>query len=145
MMRISRVNRRARLVLLSATMSNAKQMAQWVKSLNGKSTKCIESTWRPTKIRTEYVVADNKKEKISEAVRLAAESSSVKTVVFVHSKAVGSEIVKTLKEAGIRAAFHNASVPPGRRQKIEAAFNDRMSGLNILVSTSTLGAGVNVG
>jgi len=145
MMRFSKLNSNARLILLSATMTNAQELAKWVKSLNGKATKCVSSSWRPTKIRTEYVVVSGKEEKVSEAVRLAAESSCLKTVVFVHSKITGAEIVKRLRSMGVKSAFHNASISGAHRQKIEKAFNDKMSGLNVLVSTSTLGAGVNVG
>jgi len=145
MMRFSAINPAARIVLLSATMANAKELAQWVKSLNGKGTKCIVSSWRPSRIRIDYEVVEDTEEKVVKAVKLAAESSRMKTVVFVHSKIVGGDIVKRLKSAGVKAAFHNASVSPGRRRKIEQVFNDKMSGLNVLVSTSTLGAGVNVG
>jgi superfamily II helicase len=83
-------------------------------------------------------------EKTSRAVELAIEASSVKTIVFVHSKITGSEIAKRLKMRGVRCAFHNASIPLGKRKKIEEAFNNRMSGLNVMVSTSTLSAGVNM-
>ena len=66
-------------------------------------------------------------------------------IVFVHSKITGADIVKKLRSRGIRSAFHNASLSAGKRKKIEEAFNDMESGLNTLVSTSTLGSGVNIG
>jgi replicative superfamily II helicase len=40
--------------------------------------------------------------------------------------------------------FHNASLSAAKRRKIEEVFGDANSGLNVLVSTSTLGAGVNL-
>jgi len=144
MIRLTAVNPGARLVLLSATMGNAMELAKWVKSLNGKKTKCVVSSWRPSKIETIFVPFEDGT-KVDEAVRLATESSDRKTVVFVHSKVTGAEIVKKLRNAKVRSVFHNASVPPAKRRKIEETFNDRMSGLNVLVSTSTLGAGVNIG
>lgn len=144
-MRVARINPKARIVLLSATMSNAVDLAKWVKALNGKETKCVCSSWRPNRVETDYVVVDKSEDKMDEAVRLAAESSDRKTVVFVHSKIVGAQIVKRLREKKVRSVFHNASVSLSQRRKIEEKFNDRMSGLNVLVSTSTLGAGVNIG
>jgi len=144
MMRLTALNPSARLVLLSATMGNAMELARWVKTLNGKQTKCFVSTWRPSRIDTDYLPVQDNTEKVNEAVRLAVESRG-KTIVFVHSKLTGSEIVKKLRRLGVRAVFHNASVRSGIRAKMEAAFNDKMSGLNVLVSTSTLGAGVNIG
>jgi len=143
MMRLTVINPSVRLILLSATMGNAIELARWVKSLNGKATKCITSGWRPSRIETDYVVVADNREKVDKAVRLASESEG-KTIVFVHSKGTGAEIVRRLRRLKVRSAFHNASVRPGARAKIEEAFNDKTSGLNVLVSTSTLGAGVNL-
>ena len=126
-------------------MGNATEIAKWVKSLNNKTTKCITSNWRPTKVRIQYYVEDEYRDKIDKAVELAVESAFSKTIVFVHSKVTGVELVKKIRSHGARAVFHNAFVSAGNRKKIETAFNDPMSGLNIVVATSTLGAGVNAG
>jgi replicative superfamily II helicase len=143
-MRFTEINPRARVVLLSATMGNALEIAKWVKGLNNKQTKCIVSSWRPTKVDVEYCVVEGYTEKVDTAINLAVKSSDRKTIVFVHSKVTGSEIVKKLRLKGVRAVFHNASLSSAKRRKIEEVFNDPNSGLNILVSTSTLGAGVNL-
>ena len=145
LMRLTKVNPSARIILLSATLGNAKELACWLKKLNGKPTKYFTSDWRPTKITTElHIVEDGYDEKTEKAVELAAESEG-KTIVFVHSKITGREICKRLRTSGVRSAFHNASLSFGLRNKIEAAFSKQDSGLNVLVSTSTLGAGVNLG
>lgn len=144
-MRLTDLNPRARIVFLSATMGNSGDLAKWVKSLNGKPTKCITSSWRPTKVKMEYHLVDGHDEKTSKAVELATQSASRKTLVFVHSKVTGSKIVKSLRSTGVRAVFHNASLSSAKRRKIEEAFNSPTSGLNVCVSTSTLGAGVNMG
>lgn len=145
MMRLSAKRPEARLILLSATMSNAMDVARWVKSLNGKPTKCVTSSWKPSIIVTEVEEADGTEAKIERAVSLAVEASDRKVVVFVHSKVTGAEIARRLRRKGVRSAFHNASLAPSRRRRIEEMFNDRESGMNVLVSTSTLGAGVNIG
>lgn len=145
MIRMAEVNPNARLILLSATMGNTNEIARWVKSLNGKKTVSAESSWRPVKVETYYHAVSNLEEKMKKTVELAGESVDVKTVVFVHSKILGSNLVKRLRASGIRAVFHNASVPATKRRIMEDRFNDRMSGLNVLVSTSTLSAGVNIG
>ena len=142
--RMTRINPNARLILLSATMSNTMELAKWIKSLNGKQTKCIVSSWRPVKVEIKYHPVDGNIEKVNKAVELARESQWFKTVVFVHSKITGAELVKKLRSSGVRSEFHNASLPAGKRRLIESKFNDRMSGLNVLVSTSTLSAGVNI-
>lgn len=144
MMRFSSVNPSARMILLSATMSNAMEVAKWVKSLNGKQTKCVTSSWKPTETVTKVVVAEGE-ERLEKAVELAVGASGKKVVVFVHSKVVGADLVSRIRKAGVGSAFHNASLAPAKRKKIEDAFNDDTSGLNVLVSTSTLSAGVNIG
>ncbi len=140
LMRLTSINPGCRIILLSATMDNALEVARWVKALNGKPTKCFQSGWRPGSVELEIHEANDKTAK---AVELAAKVTS-KTLVFVHSKQVGRDIVKRLRQRGVRTAFHNASVPKGKRGRMERAF-DEMAGFNVLVSTSTLGAGVNLG
>jgi len=143
-MRLSSDNPNARIVFLSATMGNAVDLAKWIKSLNGKQTKCITSSWRPTRVRMEYHVVDGHDEQQDKAVELARHSADRKTLVFVHSKVTGGKIVKALRASGVRAVFHNASLSAGKRAKIEEVFNRKTSGMNICVSTSTLGTGVNM-
>ena len=144
MMRFSERNPNCRLVLLSATMDNALNIAKWVKSLNEKQTKCFTSDWRPNEVDIIEFPASGWEDMINQTVNRAA-SSTGKTIIFVHSKQIGATLVKRIKKAGIKTAFHNASVRRGLREKIEKAFDDPHSGLNVLVSTSTLGAGVNIG
>lgn len=142
--RFTRMSPSARVILLSATMSNSMAIAKWVKSLNGKPTKCITSQWRPTRVIPVYHSFSVYNEKVDQAVDLAIKSAGQKTLVFVHSKVTGAEIVKRIRKAGHRAVFHNASLSAHKRRKIEEVFGNPTSGLNILVSTSTLGSGVNL-
>jgi len=144
MVRLSEVNPGCRMVLLSASMSNAMEVAKWAKSLNGKVTKCVESSWRPTKIEMEYHEVDGRAATIRKAVELASVKGG-KTVVFVHSKSVGNDIKKALRKRKVRCGFHNASLKPEIRKKLEKVFDSKLSGMDVLVSTSTLSAGVNIG
>lgn len=144
LMRFSKLNPNCRIILLSATMDNAMEVAKWIKMLNGKQTKCFVSDWRPNKVEVVEFPVDGWTEMIDQTVERAGISNK-KTIVFVHSKRVGKTLVKKMKKAGIRTAFHNASTGRGVRDKIEKAFDSPNSGFNVLVSTSTLGAGVNIG
>lgn len=144
LMRLTRVNPGCRIVLLSATMDNAIDMAKWVKSLNGKKTKCFTSDWRPNPVEIVEYPVDGWNEMMDKVVERAKEDLG-KTIVFVHSKRFGKDLAKKMKKNGIKTAFHNASVKGKTRDKIEKLFNDRYSGLDVIISTSTLGAGVNIG
>ena len=145
MMRLTTINPRARIVLLSATLGNAMSLARWLKALNGKPTKSFVSEWRPNVVEPHiHVVEEYEKE--DKAIELVRERTvGEKMIVFVHSKAVGARLVKAFRKMGIRSGFHNASVSKPERAKMEQAFNDKASGFDVLVSTSTLGAGVNIG
>lgn len=149
-MRLTEINPKARLILLSATLGNALEIAKWVKSLNGKPTKFIHSKWRPCKLvyrhhtisgRAAY--APDLPSKLKKLIK--EEGFGEKILVFVHSKRFGRKLVKKLGREGIRTAFHNASLDAKKRKELEDLFSKQYSGLDVLVSTSTLSAGVNIG
>lgn len=142
--RFSALNPSARIILLSATMSNGLAVARWVKSLNSKETKCITSSWSPTKVEMLVERVDGYDEKVERVVEMAKSLPGKKTIVFVHSRVTGGKILKALRASKIRSAFHNASLSTAKRRKIEEVFGDAGSGLDIIVSTSTLGMGVNI-
>lgn len=144
MIRFTERNVDSRLILLSATMDNSMEIAKWTKSLNSKPTKCFTSDWRPNKVDIIEFPEHGWGDMVDKTVERASQVGG-KTIVFVHSKQVGATLVKRLKKKGVKTAFHNASVSRGLRNKIEKAFDDPHSGLNVLISTSTLGAGVNIG
>ena len=143
MMRFTQVNPQSRIILLSATIGDPKRLASWLKSLNGKRTRCFKSDWRPTEVEVEVIPVD-KGEFDKEVVRIVAEHVGLKTIVFVNSKRFGAALVKSIKSLGVRCAFHNASVKHGVRKKIEDSFSAHASGLDVIVATSTLSAGVNL-
>lgn len=147
LMRFCHKNKKSRLIFLSATMSNGQDVARWIKKLNGKETKFIQSNWRPNKVAVNLIKLDNSyKGKIENVLDIVERClANEKTIIFVHSKNVGNEISNKLSSIGIKNAFHNASLKHSVRNRIEKDFNDENSGLNILISTSTLSAGVNIG
>lgn len=151
LMRLTVSNPGARIIFLSGTMGNAIELAKWVKSLNGKETKCIESQWKPVKTVIKFHAYDDTagfktsiQERLDNIYDIIDNAPTEKIIVFVHSKFTGKSIIDFLKKKGIKCAFHNAGLTQKVRQQIEDAFNDDNSGLNVIVSTSTLSAGVNL-
>jgi len=132
-----------RFVLLSGTLPNAKELARWIKSLTGKETVLAVSDWRPVKfgIKFHYV---KKYSEIEKVLELLKEYRGSKTIVFVHSKITGKMICDKLKEKKIRHVYHNATLSENKRHHIEALFSDKYSGIDVIVATSTLAAGVNI-
>jgi len=152
LMNFTKLNSKARVVLLSATVSNGKQIAQWIKSLNQKQTKYIWSNWRPVDIEYVYYEFDDsdlytrEKKKVERAIGVIANRGiGEKVIVFVHSKKTGKMLLNRISNMGIRCAFHNASLSFSSRKHIEAEFNGAYSGLDVIISTSTLAFGVNLG
>jgi replicative superfamily II helicase len=142
LMGLTRLNPACRIILLSATLSNAKDVAKWVKSLNGKTTRLVKSSWRPVKI--EKIVRTYSDWNDMKAKVLEVGSSLIdKTLVFVHSKKVGRELTQHLRANDVSAAFYHADLNARSRAKIEYAFrNDPY--FNVLVTTSALGMGINL-
>ena len=156
LMRFSKINNNARIVLLSATMPNVEDLGQWLHQLNGKQTEIINSTWRPVELQispTGYEVvrssngrmlyAATQQNKINLAVQIA-NSKMEKFLIFVHDKTTGRKLVKALHQTACDAVFHNADLDLNERLDIERSFEDRENGTRVIVSTSTLAWGRNL-
>jgi superfamily II DNA/RNA helicase len=74
---------------------------------------------------------------------LLEENCYDKIVVFVYSKVNGHELNKKLCKNGINSAFISSDLSKSKRNKILNAF--RLGQINVLISTSLLSQGVNLG
>lgn len=141
--RIAKLYPNCRIVLLSGTMSNAVQIAKWIKSLNKKTTFVIRSDWRPVDNIKNIVIYSDQNNKYEQLYELLEKNSYDKIVVFVYSKNNGKQLSKKLNKYGINSAFISSDISKGKRNKILNAF--RQGQINILISTSLLSQGVNLG
>ncbi len=140
----------AKITLLSATMPNTVELAEWLTELNGKTTYLIESDWRPCELGVEYInysdrelIYDDKIDSmISKVTDLLGTFGEDKFIVFVHSKNIGKRLLSKLKELGINAEFHNADIEFENRLKITENFKN--NGIRVLIATSTLAWGINL-
>ena len=143
-MNITMLNPDCRVICLSGTLSNHVEIAKWLKACNGKATKYVSSSWRPTELIKSVEVAEDLDEQnkylLSEARKISR--GDMKMLIFVHSKVVGESLCKYLKDYGVPCAFYNAGVHQKVREQIIADFRNEYSGLNVLVCTSSLGMGV---
>ena len=143
-MNMTMLNPKCRIVCLSGTMSNYLEIARWLKACNGKTTRYVNSSWRPTELIKKVEIAEDFDEQnkfvLNEARRISQDEQ--KMLVFVHSKVVGENLCRFLKDYGVACAFYNAGIQPKVRERIIADFRNEYSGLNVLVCTSSLGMGV---
>ena len=147
----TRINKTARIVGLSATMSNSSEVAAWVKSLNGKPTYCVSSDWRPVKLNKKWVGVDKASNRweteesmIDAALDIVQKNLDDKILLFVHSKRIGKNITEALLKRDIRAAFYHSGLNPDQRKILGDQFKNRLSSLNVLITTSALAQGVNL-
>ena len=156
-MRFCSINNKARVLFLSATMPNVKQLGEWLTTLNGKESTIVYSTWRPVELQIkykEYVVAINgrgredywatQNNKMKMALDVVLSKPDEKFLVFCHDKGTGRKMVAQLNKLGINTVFHNADLDLADRLDIERSFEDRDNGIRVLVSTSTLAWGRNL-
>ena len=156
-MRFSKINPHARILLLSATMPNVGELGEWTTRLNGKKTEIINCNWRPVQLQMNYIeyhpamysmgrmdYQSTQKIKIDLAVEAAMSKSTEKYLIFVWDKGTGRRIVQELKQLGENALFHNADLDYEERKDVEDSFRKREGGLRVLVSTSTLAWGCNL-
>lgn len=152
LMNLALINPDVKIVVLSATMPNVMDMAQFLGRLNKKKTAIVECDWRPVEVTPKFAkYSDAGKtskirnaEKLNKCLELVQEKPSEKFLIFVHSKFEGRELVKRLESEGIKSGFHNSSLNFSDRLKLELDFAKKDSDLRVLVSTSTLAWGVNL-
>jgi len=147
----TRINKDARIVGLSATMSNATEIASWLKSLNGKPTYCVSSNWRPVKLNKKWVGVPKGQDKwqseqnmMDAAIDIVLKNREDKLLLFVHSKRIGKNIVEALQSYDVKAAFYHSGLTPDERKILGEQFKNRLYSLNVLVTTSALAQGVNL-
>ena len=151
LMNLSNISPDTRLVLLSATLPNVEQVANWMeKSLNGKKTYIIRSKYRPCVLKIHTVTYDDTSstrasvyEMIDTACDIVLRHSADKFLIFVHAKKIGQMFLDELKRRNVNAEFHNANLEKDQRANLENKFKNDKS-FRVLVATSTLAWGVNL-
>lgn len=151
LMKFAEINPNARLVLLSATMPNVEEIADWISyALTKKETFCLKSQYRPVPLTIHYEPYDDQgrydeveQEKINKAMDIVEWYAQDKFLVFAHTKRTGEMMKQALLEAGIEAEFHNADLEANERAKVEDRFKNDLK-LRVIVATSTLAWGLNL-
>jgi replicative superfamily II helicase len=147
-----RLNQDCLIVLLSATIPNCEDLADWCSILNGIDTVVIKSLWRPCKLNIHIVPVPTSSGRgqymanqyaLAESITSLVAARQNGSICFVHSKRTsGPILLNSLKEAGIDAEYHNADLNYSERVRIERNFKSR--GNKTLVSTPTLAWGLNL-
>ncbi len=147
-MRFISNNPQARIVLMSATVPNRFEIAEWIESITGRKTKILDSNFRPCILNKTFVKFDDmgsKKYDRIEELRMHSVYENIKKnikdqqLVFTGPKSWGYKFKDFLIRNGVPAEFHNADLPKEKRREIEKKFRERE--IHILVSTSTLSWG----
>lgn len=141
---LTRINPSCRIILLSGTMANCKEMAAWIKSLNGKKTRFVHSEWRPAELEKSVVALKDFHKGISSEIAKACSSIQEKTLVFVHSRKFGERICRELNDKGFKCGFYHAGLTDSRKRRLVEDFRSEWSDIRILICTSSLGAGVDL-
>ena len=137
------LNQNCRIVCLSGTLPNIKQIAKWIKGLNGLQTYFIDSKWRPTKLYKRIQVAENTKQQLLFVKKLIKDNYGQKILIFVHSKKIGQYFNKQLRKQGIRSAFYSSDLTFENRKRMIEDFKDQMNDM-VLICTNSLSMGVNI-
>jgi replicative superfamily II helicase len=152
LMKFTEINKDCRLVLLSATMPNVNEIADWVSYiLTKKDTVLLESTYRPCPLNIHYdkywdgerTYEDNEIQKVNTALEIVEYYHEDKFLIFAHTKKTGELMKQALLASGINCDFHNADLDKEKRTKVEKQFKED-SKLRVIVATSTLAWGLNL-
>jgi len=151
LMKFTEINPKARLVLLSATMPNVEEIADWISySLTKRETFMLRSKYRPVPLTLHYESYYDvgrydqvEEEKVNKALEIIEWYPDDKFLVFAHTKRTGELMKQNLRSLGIEAQFHNADLQADERAKVEDRFKTDPK-LRVIVATSTLAWGLNL-
>ncbi len=152
LMKLTKMNPKCRIVLLSATMPNVDEIAEWVSyNLTKRDTYVLVSQYRPCPLTIHFdnynddeKTYDRKEESKSDrALEIIKYYPDDKFLVFAHTKRTGERMSKDLTAAGIQNEFHNADLVKDKRIALEKRFKTDPT-LRVVVATSTLAWGVNL-
>lgn len=150
LLKLTEINPNIRIVFLSATMPNVKEIADWLSHLNNKDTYVLESKYRPCPLKVHYLTYNDspwkyeakEMEKCSVALDLVTQNFEDKFLIFAHTKRTGDMMVKLLQQFSIDCEFHNADLDKSKRIKLENKFRNDPK-FRVLIATSTLAWGIN--
>jgi len=151
LMKFTEINPKARLVLLSATMPNVEEIADWISySLTKRETFMLRSKYRPVPLTVHYESYYDtgkydqvEEEKVNKALEIIEWYPDDKFLVFAHTKRTGELMKQSLRSIGVEAQFHNADLQADERAKVEDRFRNDPK-LRVIVATSTLAWGLNL-
>jgi len=151
LMKFAKINPKCRIVLLSATMPNVSEIADWISySLTKRKTFMLQSQYRPVPLTIHYESYYDKgkydqieEEKVNKAIEIVEWYPDDKFLIFAHTKRTGELMKKSLRTIGVEAHFHNADLQGKEREEIEDRFKND-SKLRVIVATSTIAWGVNL-
>lgn len=148
MLEFSALHPQVPLALLSGTIPNHGDLADWVDGLNDLPTETVVSAYRPTALYKHYIefphraYAEDMDARTREVIRLARQYSEDSFLVVVFSKTFGYDLERALNAAGIPSEFHNADKDRLTKSGIEARFLEKQT--RVLVCTTTLTTGMNM-
>jgi replicative superfamily II helicase len=143
----AKLNPDSRIVFLSATMDNTKEIAEWLTSLNNKETHILESNYRPAKLNVEFVPYQQidwkqKNKRLFEVVCDLVEKYNDKFLVFFHSKKQISEFYEYAHKPDM--AVYTADVSKEERENIIKEFKKKEGNIRVVIATNALAWGVNL-
>ncbi len=136
--RIERVNPFIRIVGLSATLSNAAEVAAWL------GARLYQTQWRPVPVGHRLHRYKRPSDKPEHLVEEVVETRAVggRTLVFVNSRRRAELLAAHLQAHQFTAAFTHAGLPSEEQALVHARM--RSGQLDAVVATSTLEMGVNL-
>lgn len=151
LIKYAKLNPQGRILLLSASMPNVEEIAEWISALTGKKTYLLNSDYRPCPLNMHYekfyddvyTYDDKQREMVNAAVRIIEEYPEDKFLIFTHTKKTGSLMLKELQSMNLKCEYHNADIEKKKRREIEAKFV-KDKDMKYLVATSTLAWGRNL-
>lgn len=152
LMKFTELNPTANLTLLSATMPNVCEIADWVSYvLTQRDTVLLTSTYRPCPLNVHFEKYDdsettyeaNELQKVALALQIVEYYPDDKFLIFAHTKRTGELMKQALQRIKVDSEFHNADLTKDKRIALEQKFK-KDNNFRVLIATSTMAWGCNL-
>lgn len=147
--RFSQQNPNCRWLLLSATVPNMSQLADWMRRLTKRAVEVVTSNYRPCRLEINYSTYAStgsyiKDEKVIASLvkDIILDHPSDQFLVFSGYRNWINILISMLKSCNVEADMHHAGLSREKRKIVEEKF--RSNKLRVLVTTTTLAWGVNL-
>jgi helicase len=135
----TKLNPNCQIVMMSGTTGNIELFKIWIENITKKHLEIILSDYRPVPVKYDIMYVDNRDDAL---INLIDKYKNEKFIVFCMTFNQIKKVSQLLKSYNIKYDTHNSKISKQKREEVIEKFKN--GEIQVIVSTTTLSAGVNL-